>query len=292
MKGHMQDGKFHPHTTYKAKSRKKRQEPFDVEKDGVKISQAKLIQMQRDVKIRDRKSEQEMEMPHEMPIDMSVREQMEWENAVGSEIVKVKHEMMDGRPVTSVRFANGEEWFEFDSIDHQEEFIKENKIKVDDEVTGEFVEVDHPDISGYITMASGKVAFGEKEDTRKKRELTKNVLASKITFYEDPSHGYYEVSKEMLKELGIEDKISGSSKREGDSVFLEEDADATLFFDTLQKQGIVLSQDLISDKYFDDPNNNPASLDFGLCENCGKSFRSAEERNRHMKIHKKTHRRR
>ncbi|MCP6727116.1 MAG: hypothetical protein KJI69_03770 [Patescibacteria group bacterium] len=282
------NNKFHPITTYKAKPRKKREEPFDVKRDGVKIPQAKLIQMQRDVKVRDRK-EQEMEMPHhEMPIDMSVTEQMEWENAVGSEIVKVKHEMMDGRPVTSVRFANGEEWFEFDSIDHQEEFIKENKIEVDDEVTGEFVEVDHPMISGYITMASGKVAFGEKEDTRKKRELTKNVLASPITFYEDPSHGYYEVSKEMLKDLGIEDKISGSSKREGDSVFLEEDRDATLFFDELRKQGIVLSQDLIKDKYFDDPNKNPASIDFGLCDNCGKFYRSAEELSKHKKIHRRS----
>ncbi len=282
------NNKFHPITTYKAKPRKKREEPFDVEKDGVKVvPHSKLQQMQRDAGIRGRR-EQEMEMPHEMPIDMSVREQMEWENAVGSDIVKVKHEMMDGRPVTSVRFANGEEWFEFDSIDHQEDFLKENKIKVDEDIVGEFVEVDHDLISGYITMPSGKVAFGEKEDTRKKRQLTKNVLADKITFYEDPSHGYYEVDKEVLKDLGIDDQISGSSKREGDSVFLEEDADATLFFDTLQKQGIVLSQDLIKDKYFDDPNKNPASLDFGLCDNCGKFFRSAEELSKHKKIHRRS----
>ncbi len=281
MKGFTRDGKFHPITTYKAKPRKKREEPFDVKKDGVKIPQAKLIQMQRDVKVRDRR-EQEMEM--EMPIDMSVREQMEWENVVGSEIVKVKHEMMDGRPVTSVRFANGEEWFEFESIDHQEDFLKENKIKVDEDIVGEFVEVDHPDISGYITMASGKVAFGEKEDSRKKR-VDPETLTKPITFFEDPSHGYYEVSKDLLKDLGIDDQISGSSKREGDHVFLEEDRDATLFFDALQKQGLELP---IKDKYFDDPNKNPASIDFGLCDECGKFYRSADELSKHQKIHRRS----
>ena len=284
MKGFTRDGKFHPITTYKAKPRKKREEPLDVEADGVKVvPRSKLIQMQRDAGVRGRR-EQEMEMPHEMPIDMSVTEQMEWENAVGSEIVKVKHEMMDGRPVTSVRFANGEEWFEFESIDHQEDFIKENKIKVDEDIVGEFVEVDHPMISGYITMESGKVAFGEKEDTRKKR-VSPETLTKPITFYEDPSHGYYEVSNELLKDLGIDDQISGSSKREGGNVFLEEDADATLFFNALEKQGLELP---IKDKYFDDPNKNPASLDFGLCDNCGKFYRSAEELSKHKKIHRRS----
>jgi len=61
MKGHMQDGKFHPHTTYKAKPRKKREEKtFDKEKDGVKmpeISQAKLMQMQRDAGFRGRREQ-------------------------------------------------------------------------------------------------------------------------------------------------------------------------------------------------------------------------------------------
>ncbi len=46
MKGHMQDGKFHPHIDYKKVSRKKR-EPFPITKDGVKITQKELIQMQR-----------------------------------------------------------------------------------------------------------------------------------------------------------------------------------------------------------------------------------------------------
>lgn len=45
-KGFTKDGKFRPITDYKKVSRKKR-EPFRVTKDGVKITQRELIQMQR-----------------------------------------------------------------------------------------------------------------------------------------------------------------------------------------------------------------------------------------------------
>ena len=172
------NNKFHPITTYKGvrKSDRKKKEPFPVTKtEG--IPRGKLIQMQREAGVRGKKDESQMMM---MPIDISVREQMEWENAVGSDIVKVKHEMMDGRPITSVRFENGEEWFEFDSVDHQEDFLEENNIKVDEELVGEFVEVNHSEISGYITMPSGKVAFGEKEDTRMKRQPTNEKLIDKL----------------------------------------------------------------------------------------------------------------
>ena len=63
------NNKFHPITTYKAKPRKKREEPFDKEKDGIKVvPHAKLMQMQRDAGIRGKKDEtQMMEMQHEMP---------------------------------------------------------------------------------------------------------------------------------------------------------------------------------------------------------------------------------
>jgi len=164
VKGFTKDKKFHPIKPY-IKVRKKK-EPFQVKKtEGVPME--KLIQMQRaDVGRRKRYAHQQMELP----IDMSVREQMEWEQVVGSEIVKVKHEMINGMPVTSVRFANGEEWFEFDNIDHQEEFMKENDLHKHEGAVGEFVEVDHPLIAGFVTMPSGKVVFGEREDTREKRE--------------------------------------------------------------------------------------------------------------------------
>ncbi len=272
--------KFHPITTYKGVRKRKEQpkEPFKVEEpDGVKIPQGKLIQMQKDAGFRGKRyAHQEMEMHHDLPIDMAVREQMEWEHVVGSEIVKVKHEIMDGRPVTSVRFANGEEWFEFDSIDHQEEFIKENEIEVDDSVTGEFVEVDHPIIAGYITMSSGKIAFGEKEDVRKKRDVT-----LQITHYDDPSHGFYKVPNSLLRELGIQDKITNYSKRQADFTFLEEDQDATTFFNALKKKGIEFDIDDINQKYFDSANENPASPDFRLCDQCGITLGSIEALKRH-----------
>jgi len=149
MKGHMQDGKFHPHTDYKKGTRKSRDQKSKTQ----------------GVKVKKRKQRVVMTMQLE---GMSQAEKREWEDAVGSEVVKVKKEMMNGRPVTSVRFANGEEWFEFDEIAHQEEFLVKENIKVDDTVVGEFVEIDHPDISGYITMATGKVFFGEREDRSKK----------------------------------------------------------------------------------------------------------------------------
>ena len=46
MKGHTENGKFHPHTQYKKVGRKKR-EPFPVASDGVKVDKKQLIQMQR-----------------------------------------------------------------------------------------------------------------------------------------------------------------------------------------------------------------------------------------------------
>lgn len=174
MKGFTKDKKFHPIKPY-TKVRKKK-EPFKVKKtEGVPME--KLIQMQRaDVGRRKRYAHQHMQLP----IDMSVSEQMEWEQVIGSEIVKVKKEMMNGRPVTSVRFANGEEWFEFDEISHQEEYLEKENIKVDDTIIGEFVEIDHPDIAGYITMDTGKVLFGEKEDRSKRDGIRLSRGAYKV----------------------------------------------------------------------------------------------------------------
>ena len=56
MKGHMQDGRFHPHTQYKKVTRKAR-EPFPVKSTGVKIPQRTLAQMQRDAGVRGKRIE-------------------------------------------------------------------------------------------------------------------------------------------------------------------------------------------------------------------------------------------
>jgi len=55
MKGHMEDGKFHPHTEYKKATRKKRLDYTDEEliaNAGVKIDRKKGVRLQRDPKIK------------------------------------------------------------------------------------------------------------------------------------------------------------------------------------------------------------------------------------------------
>jgi hypothetical protein len=180
MKGHMQDGKFHPHTDYKKGTRKSRDQK--VKQQGVKIKPrkqrmvAKIPQpdgTETVLQINDNDNFDEVTDPVERQqiLDMMTQSEIEeWEGVVNSKIVKVKHEMLDGKQITSLRFANGEEWFEFESISHQEEYIKKEKIHVDENVTGEFVEIDHPDIAGYITMESGSILFGEREGRKKKDE--------------------------------------------------------------------------------------------------------------------------
>ena len=53
MKGHMENGKFHPHTQYKGV--RKAKEPFPVIVDGVKLNQKQLSQMQRDAGVRGKR---------------------------------------------------------------------------------------------------------------------------------------------------------------------------------------------------------------------------------------------
>jgi len=158
MKGHMQDGKFHPHTPYLKGVRKSRDQ--NAKQTGIKI----------DSRMKREKHDEQMMAPQIK--GMSEAKRKEWEDVVNSEVVKVKKEMINGKPVTSVRFANGEEWFEFDDVKHQEDYMKKEKIEVDESVVGEFVEIEHPDIAGYITMATGKVLFGEREDRRKREKKT------------------------------------------------------------------------------------------------------------------------
>lgn len=49
------------------------------------------------------------------------------------------------------------------------------------------------------------------------------------TFYNDPGHGWLEVTVVELEQLGIDDKISQFSYREGNHAYLEEDCDAPKF---------------------------------------------------------------
>ena len=59
-----------------------------------------------------------------------------------------------------------------------------------------------------------------------------------ITHYCDPGHGWMKVSRKSLAELNLLEKISGYSYQNGDYVYLEEDCDASLYFDCLDAKGI------------------------------------------------------
>jgi transposase-like protein len=59
------------------------------------------------------------------------------------------------------------------------------------------------------------------------------------TFHTDPGHGWVEVNRIELVELGIYRKISTYSYQDCDRVYLEEDCDASLFVDAyIAKYGV------------------------------------------------------
>lgn len=58
------------------------------------------------------------------------------------------------------------------------------------------------------------------------------------TFFTDPGHGWVKVLKQELIDLGIADKISSYSYQKGEYAYLEEDCDASLFFETLKNKNI------------------------------------------------------
>lgn len=59
-----------------------------------------------------------------------------------------------------------------------------------------------------------------------------------ILKFEDPRHGWYAIEKDFLKVLNIADKISGCSYQKGNLAYLEEDCDASLLLDAMDKAGI------------------------------------------------------
>lgn len=58
----------------------------------------------------------------------------------------------------------------------------------------------------------------------------------KITFFNDNGHGWYAVKRKILESMGLLDKISPYSYQRGQTVYLEEDTDAALFFDKLNEE--------------------------------------------------------
>lgn len=60
----------------------------------------------------------------------------------------------------------------------------------------------------------------------------------KLKFYADPGHGWLAVKRDMLTELGINDKITPYSYQRGRTVYLEEDCDASTFLAAARAKGI------------------------------------------------------
>lgn len=59
-----------------------------------------------------------------------------------------------------------------------------------------------------------------------------NVVDTKqYKWYTDPGHAWLQVPKAVLKELGIQHKISGYSYMKDADAYLEEDCDAGIFVD-------------------------------------------------------------
>ena len=68
-------------------------------------------------------------------------------------------------------------------------------------------------------------------ENKKKLGIPFFAVPNTFKHYTDPGHGWYKVSREMLFRMDILDKISSFSYQKNDWVYLEEDCDATIFFD-------------------------------------------------------------
>lgn len=61
-------------------------------------------------------------------------------------------------------------------------------------------------------------------------------VQAKFDFFMDPGHGWVKVPKTLLKQLGIESKISSYSYQQGEYAYLEEDCDAGEFIVAYKKK--------------------------------------------------------
>jgi hypothetical protein len=59
-----------------------------------------------------------------------------------------------------------------------------------------------------------------------------------ILYYTDPGHGWFKVKKALLVKLGLVNDISNYSYERNDSVYLEEDCDASKLFKALDNANI------------------------------------------------------
>jgi hypothetical protein len=70
-------------------------------------------------------------------------------------------------------------------------------------------------------------------------------------FHVDAGHGWIAVKRKELERLGILNKITNYSYQRGGTVYLEEDCDATTFFNAKEKAGEGLTKEQIRESYQD-----------------------------------------
>ena len=62
----------------------------------------------------------------------------------------------------------------------------------------------------------------------------------KANYHTDPGHGWFEVPKNFIKDLGIDGEVSSYSYQDQHNVYLEEDCDFGLLYDACEKMGVKL----------------------------------------------------
>jgi len=92
---------------------------------------------------------------------LTEKEVNEWEDTVDSEIIGVETGRFEGKNTIEVKFLNGENWFEFQTMKEQKTFFDKQDFEQDDSV-GKFIEVDHPKIEGYVNLMSGLSLFKDR----------------------------------------------------------------------------------------------------------------------------------
>ena len=62
--------------------------------------------------------------------------------------------------------------------------------------------------------------------------------SARLTYHQDPGHGWIEFPKSKLADIGLTlAAFSGYSYQDANSIYVEEDCDASVLLDTLKRQG-------------------------------------------------------
>ncbi len=82
--------------------------------------------------------------------------------------------------------------------------------------------------------------------------------------HSDPGHGWLQVKRQELIDLGILDKISHYSYQKGDNVYLEEDCDLNCFMHEMKARGKPIEITEMNSHYDDSIIRSYASFNSGV----------------------------